>query len=215
MTILDIRELLAGKRGHWIPLRLPGAAVAGRNEGQFHPEVLDCCEGANLPLSQDHQVHRDGLHAPGGGWPAHHAPQLWRDQIPHQAIDDATAFLRGDLREVQTARRAELGADARLGDFLEGNALVVLDPGSLEDVPANAFAFAIRVGCDVDLQSFLLQLLQPCNGFFLAREDLVVRFVILAHADGEHLRILAVNGEVSDVAGCRLDLPGHVGTNRG
>jgi hypothetical protein len=176
----------------------------------------------SLPRASAHHAepHRDALHAarrqPAGDPP----PEQRRQLVAEQPIDDSPALLSPDEVVVDAARSAQGFVDRLVGDLVKD------DPShrdvglqQLDDMPADALAFAILIGREqqlvgsgqlpLELRQMLLLVprddverletavdvdTEPCPGLLLEpRRNLVgaLRQVAYVAVAGLHLEVLA------------------------
>ncbi len=135
------------------------AVVAGQGaELQLAQLGGDCpvllrVERLDLALALHHQPHRHALHAPSRQAALHLAPQQRAELIAHQPVEHTPRLLRLDAVHVDGPRLGEGGADGRLGDLLEDDALGArrVHFGRLAHVPGDGLALAVGVGGQEDL----------------------------------------------------------------
>ncbi len=115
--------------------------------------VLNGHEGVDFSLAVADQLQRHRLHASGGQTATHLIPQQRADLVADQAIEYAARALRVDHLRVDRAWMLERVLHRLFRDLVEREPmeLAFLPLQLLNEVPANRFAFAIRVGRDVDV----------------------------------------------------------------
>ena len=112
-------------------------------------EVLD------VLLPHDHHAGGHGLHATGGQALLDLRPQQRTDLVAHQPVQHAPGLLSVHAAHVQGTWGLQGLLDGLLGDLMKLNAagLVGVDAQNMAQVPGDRFAFAVRVGSEVDLGS--------------------------------------------------------------
>src|ERR1035438_2948226 len=114
--------------------------------------VLDECADLALALHNHAQRHR--LHAARGEAPPHLIPEQRRNLVAHQPVEHAAHLLRVHQVLVHLPGVLEGQIDSLLGDLVEhhaenlGDALFVLQ--FFLEVVADGFAFAVRIGREID-----------------------------------------------------------------
>ena len=115
-------------------------------------------ERFDLALALDDQPHRHALHPAGAQALGDLAPQQRRNLVADDAVEDAPGLLGVDPVDVDRHRVLERLLDLGLGDGVEDDAvgLGVGDAQGLFEMPGDGLAFAVQVGCQVDLGSLSL-----------------------------------------------------------
>ena len=117
--------------------------------------ILLRLERPNLALAFHHQPHRDGLHPPGAQSARDPLVQQRRNLVAHDAVEDSPRLLGIDQLHVHLAGVVERRPHGVLGNFIELHAeklrAVLLALQNLLQMPGDRFAFAIRVGRQIDL----------------------------------------------------------------
>jgi len=144
--------------------------------------ILDGRESLDLALAFDDQPQSDGLHAPGGKAATNLVPQQRRNLVAHDAVEHAPGLLRIHQVLIDFARVLECLLHGPLGDLVEADAHDALGSalrrlGAVAElagkVPGDGFAFAIRVGRQVDCVGILGKLLQPGQNLFFSGDYLI------------------------------------------
>jgi hypothetical protein len=117
---------------------------------------------ARISRSRSTITARHGLHAAGGEAAAHFVPQQRRDLVAHQPVQHAARLLRVHQVDVDLAGFSK-PSDGLLGDLVEHHAVelraaVLFFRELFLQVPADGFAFAVRVGRQVDGSTFFRRL---------------------------------------------------------
>ena len=165
----------------------------------------------DLVLALADHAQRRALHASGGQAAAHLLPQQRREIEADQVIERAARLLRIHQVQRQVARLGDGALHLALGDLVEHHALdfLALEVAAffeqLAQVPGDGFAFAVRVGRQVEVLGFLERARDGVDVFFVALDRLVVHGEVLVGIDraffrhqvahvaigSEHLEILA------------------------
>ena len=165
--------------------------------------VLHGNECRDLPLAIGHQLECDRLHTSGAQTPPHLVPQNGADLVADQPIEHAAGALRVDHLLVDRAGMRERVLNRLFGDLVEGQTmnLALLALELVLDVPADRFAFAVRVGRDVDVSGIFGRVSQLLDDLLARRNRLVLfrKLVLDVHAQ------LAL-GQIADVSHRRDDL---------
>ena len=168
-------------------------------------------EDRDLVLALADHAQRRALHAAGRQPAPHLLPQQRREIEADQVVERAARLLRIDEVQRQVARLGHGALHFALGDFVEHHALdfLALEVAAflqqLAQVPGNRFAFAIRVGRQIQGLGFLERARDGVDVFFVALDRLVAHREVLVGIDraflgnqvahvaigGEHLEILA------------------------
>ena len=97
------------------------------------------------------------------------------------------------------------------GDFIEGDAFVIFKAQHLLDMPTDAFAFTVRIGCQIDVTGFFGRRFHCLHGASALLQNLVYRREVFAHTGGNHVGVLAFGREVADMAATGNHLPVFAG----
>ncbi len=140
--------------------------------------VLFRHERFDFPLALNDQTHRHRLYATGRKAARNFFPQQRRNHITHDAVHKATRLLGVDAVDIQFARRFKRLTNRIFGDFVEHDAAeaLVVAADDFPQVPGDGFPFAVKVGCEINVVSVLRQRFQFGDDFFLAGQDLIIRF---------------------------------------
>ena len=193
-------------------------AAAGLLEAGLEVPIAAAAEGAAGPFPLHQQPHRHRLHAAGGEAPGHLLPKQRRQGVPHQPIEDAARLLGVHQLHVEVAGGGEGAADRLLGDLVEHHPLHRHRGGEeLEQVPADALAFAVLVRGQEQAISALECVLELLDHLFLVLRHHVQRFEVLLGVDAEVGPLLSflgggdlagAVGQVAHMAHGRLDPEG-------
>ncbi len=85
---------------------------------------------------------------------------------------------------IDIARVLHRFLNSAFGDFVEDNALWVLETDSFFDVPGNSFSFTVGVGCEQDFIGFFCQLFYFLDNVLLSFGNFVVRNKAALDVDG-------------------------------
>ena len=123
------------------------------------------------------ELERDRLHASRAESAANLVPEDRADLVADEPIEHAARLLRIDHLHVDGARMLHRFLHRLLGDLVEHQAvdLFLLPAELFGEVPADGFAFAIGVGCDVDVGGVLRRALQLGNHLLARRQQFVHR----------------------------------------
>ena len=137
--------------------------------------VLVGLESLNLALALNDQAQRDGLHPARRLRAGKLAPQDRRERETEQIIERAAPQISVNQVLIEIARLAHSFGDGRLGYRVERHPLHVSRQRAaflehVEHVPADRFAFAVRVGCEDQARGVLGRI---SNGFHLLAIALV------------------------------------------
>ena len=156
-------------------------------------ELLD------LALALDDEAESDGLDASGGETAADLVPQQGRDLEADETVEDAAGLLGIDQVPVDFAGMGEGLLHGLLGDFVEGDAMDGLGFFScgcglrrrccqfFGEMGGDGFAFAVRIGRQIDGVGAAGQLLQLGDHLLLAGNDFVLGGEIIVDIDAETL----------------------------
>src|SRR5690606_15240207 len=157
---------------------LEGGAL-GCGERRLDAPVFLRPERLDLVLALADQAQRHRLHAPGRARALQLAPQHRRQGEPDQVIERPARLVGVDQAFVQVARMAHRLEHGALGDLVEHHALDVfaVDRAPIlerrEQVPGDRFAFAVRVGREVQAVGVLQRPGDLGDALLLIREQLV------------------------------------------
>ena len=173
-----------------------------RQLGRDRP-ILPRNEGADLALAVDDQPHGNRLHAAGREAAADLRPQQRRDLIADQPVENPAGLLGVHHRHIDRMRVLERLEDGVFGDLVQLDPLRVLELQELGQMPCDRFAFAIRVGRQVDFRGDLRGRLEVLDDVALPLNGEVARHESVQDVDAQRrLR------EVADVAHrCLHDVP--------
>ena len=125
---------------------------------------------------------------------AHLLPQQRRQIEADEVVERAARLLRVHQVERQVARLGHGALHFALGDFVEHDALdfLALEIAALFEqlaqVPGNGFAFAIRVGRQIEVLGFLERARDGVDVFFVALDGAVAHREVLVGIDRAFLR---------------------------
>ena len=158
--------------------------------------MVQYSSGTKARISFDDQLGGHGLHASGGQSAADGLPQVGRQFIADDTVEDAARLLGVDEVHVQCARLLDGGLDHRLGDLVEGHALHLLGRDAERDsqMPRNGLSLAVRVRCEEDLSGGLGFLLDLLDQLALAADVDIVRLEMVVDIYPQLLGIEAVEG---------------------
>ena len=110
-------------------------------------------ERSDLALAIDDDLERDRLHPAGAQAAADLVPEDRADLVADQPVEHAPRLLRVDHLHVDLGRLFERREHTLLGDLVEhqpADLLAIPRAQFLGEMPADRFAFAVRVGRDED-----------------------------------------------------------------
>jgi hypothetical protein len=136
---------------------------------RFDGPVLLRGEGADVALPLDDEPERHGLYPACRQTGLDGVPENGAGLVAHQPIENSTGLLGIDLSIVDLARLAQRRLDGVPGYLVEQNAVGGCRRVELTgDMPGYRFAFAVRVGGQVDGGCALGGLLQLGQGLRFA-----------------------------------------------
>ncbi len=158
-------------------------AVLGAVE-RFHGPIFFRYKGTDFLFPFADEAGRHGLHAAGREPTVHLAPQPGGELVAHQAVQHAASLLRVYAIEVDGFGVGDGVSNGRRGDFVEGDAHIVLriHIQELRQMPGNRFSFAVRVRCQKDVGALVRCLLQifdhvrPFRGIHVLRRESILYF---------------------------------------
>ena len=145
--------------------------------------ILDRHERFDLTFSLDDQPERHRLNASRRQASAHLLPEDRADAVADQTIEHASRLLGVHQIHVDVARMRERFFDGGFGDLVKDDALRArrFDLCRLEQMPRNRFAFAVGIGCEINLFGFLRQLLEFFDDFFFLVRHAILRREAVVH----------------------------------
>ena len=162
--------------------------------------VLGCSERFDLALTLYDQTHRDRLNAPGRESASHLVPQQRADLIADYSVKQPARLLGVHEVLVDIDGMLERFLNRGLGDFVEhhtsdGFSALAAALKLFLDVPADRFAFAVRVSRHIDHVGVFRGRLQLPDHLFFAGDHLVCGLEVVVEIDAD-----ALLGKVLDVA---------------
>ena len=175
--------------------------VVGRVELCHDAEIGCRAEGDDLALALDDQPYGDALHAAGRKRRPHFLPQHGRKLETDQAVEDTACLLCVDQIHVDRAGVLDGFEDRPLGDFVEDDALGLVDgePQHFGQVPCDGFSFAVFIGRQ-PYGLALGQLGQFVHHFLLVARDFIDGLELVVDIDAQ-----VFFRQVADVSETRLD----------
>ena len=152
----------------------------GRNQ-----PILFRHEGVDLVFAVDDEAEGDGLDPSGrlcaGDFVAYERAQPESDE----AVKNSTGLLCFDELLIDAARIVEGVLDGVAGDFVEHDParFVWRDVEDLAEMPRNGFAFAVRVGCEVDAFGAFGGRFELVHDLAPVGDDAVLRLEIVFYID--------------------------------
>ncbi len=128
----------------------------------------------DLVLALADHAQRRALHAAGGQAAPHLLPQQRREIEADEVVERAARLLRVHEVERQVARLGDGALHFALGDLVEHHAFdfLALEVAALFEqlaqVPGDGFAFAVRVGREIEVLGFLQRARDGVDVFFVA-----------------------------------------------
>ena len=170
-------------------------------ETGLHPPVARLLEADPGALALDQQAHGHALHASGAQPREHLLPEQGAHFVAEEPVDDAAGLLGLDQVVVDRARAFQRLVDCVAGDLVEDEPLERhFRPQQRQEVPADGFAFAILVRCEVNVLRLLDRRLHLADEFLLVLRNDVERLEVRVHVDARaRPRLLLVLGR--DVRG--------------
>ena len=197
--------------------------LLGRAEEGVDGPVLARLEDLDLGLALADQAQRNRLNATGGAAARQLAPQDRREGEAHEVVERPARHVGVDQRLVEFARVGDGVQHRLLGDGIEGDALHVdaverlLAPEDLLHVPGDGFAFAIRVGGQIELAALGHRPGDGIEALLGLGVDLPVHGEILGRTDravlGRQIADMTVRGQ-HGVPGAEI-LPNSLSLGRG
>ena len=152
-------------------------------------------EGHALALAHHEQAHGDALDAPGGQARCHLLPEQRRDDVAHQAIEDAPRLLRRDQLLIEVARVLQRALNRLFGDLVEHHAIGRhLRLQELLKVPADRLALAILIRREVDDRRALEGLLELGDHLLLVVRHDIDRREAVVDVHRQPSPVLALDG---------------------
>ncbi len=144
-------------------------------------------ESRDLLLAIADQLQRHGLDAARAQTAADFVPEQGADLVADEAIEHAARLLRIDHLHVDLARMVHRFLHRLLGDLVEHEAvdLLLLRAELFGEMPADGFAFAVRVGGDVNVGGVLCRALQLGDHFLAGGDRFVHRREAFVDVDTE------------------------------
>src|SRR4029078_4323362 len=180
----------------------------GPGEMGVNGPVFNLLERLDFALTFDDEPQRPSRDAAGRQAAPYLVPKQRGNLVAHQAVEHAPSLLRVHPVLVDVARMLESLLYGALGDLFEGHAtdavglvaillllfLLLSVAQFFGQVPGDGFAFAVRVGRQIDVVRGQGQLLQLGENLLLAGDDYVFRLEFVVDIDAQ--RAL---GQVFDV----------------
>jgi len=172
-------------------------ALVACAEGGVHVPVFVGLEALDLLFAVIDQPHSHALHAACGQAPAHLAPEERAELVAHQTIQHPAGLLGVEQILVNGAGVGHALLHALFGDLVKGDAvgLVGVQPQNVCQMPADSFAFAVRVGRQQHAVCVFGLALELLDELFLAFDADVLRSIAVLHIDAQLRR-----GQVADMA---------------
>ena len=166
-------------------------------EGGVHVPVFVGLEALDLLFAVIDQPHSHALHAACGQAPAHLAPEERAELVAHQTVQHPAGLLGVEQILVNGAGVGHALLHALFGDLVKGDAvgLVGVQPQNVCQMPADSFAFAVRVGRQQHAVCVFGLALELLDELFLAFDADVLRSIAVLHIDAQLRR-----GQVADMA---------------
>ena len=173
----------------------------GSGELRHDTKVGGRAEGDDLALALDDQPHGDRLHAAGREGRADLLPQHGRELEADQPVQDAARLLGIDEVHVDRAGLLDGLEDGAFGDFVEDDALRLVDRETQHfgQVPCDGLSFAVFIGGEPDGLR-LRQFREFVDDLLLVARDFVYGGESLGYVDSEILF-----RKVADVSEARFD----------
>ena len=146
-------------------------------------------EGDDFAFAFDQQPDGYALYAAGRERRPHLLPQHGREFEAHQTVQYAARLLRVDEVHVDRAGILDGFEDRPFGDFVENDALRLIDREAQHfgQVPCDSLAFAVFIGCEPHGFRVAGQLRQFVHDFLLVARNLVDGFESVVDMDAEIL----------------------------
>ena len=175
--------------------------VSGGVELGYDAEIGRRAEGDDLTLALHDQAHGDRLHATCRQRRTDLLPQHRRQFETDQPVEDAARLLGVDQVHVDRARLLDGLQDRPLGDFVEDDALGLVDGETQHfgQVPCDGFSFAVFIGRQ-PYGLALGQLGQFVHHFLLVARDFIDGPELVVDIDAQ-----VFFRQVADVSETRLD----------
>ncbi len=140
-----------------------------------HDEIGLWNECANFLLAFGENMERGGLHATSREAIPNFLPDESREIIADETIEDTPRFLCFAEIGIEFTWMGDRFDDSFLGDFIEKDALRILDSAAFGDMPRDSLSFAVGVGCEENSIGFFGERFDfPDDGIF-AGGDLIMR----------------------------------------
>ncbi len=177
---------------------IEGGSLGGVETGVEGPVFL-FLELLDLALALDDEAESYGLDASGGETTADFVPQQGRDLEADEAVEDAAGLLGIDQVPIDLAGMGEGLLHGLLGDFVEGDAMdglrlffmaaatVGVAAEFFGEMGGNGFAFAVRIGRQIDGVGGAGKLFEVGDYLLLAGDDFVLGGEIIVNIDAETL----------------------------
>ena len=149
------------------------------------------------------EAHGHALHAACGQAPAHLAPQEGAELVTHQTVQHTAGLLGVEQIFVDGAGVGHALLHALFGDLVKGDAVggVGVQPQDVGQMPADGFAFAVRVGRQQNAVGVLGLAFEFLDELFLAFDaDVLGRIAVL------HINAQLGSRQVPDMAHAGGDL---------
>ena len=166
-------------------------------EGGVHVPVFVGLEALDLLFAVIDQPHSHALHATCGQAPAHLAPEERAELVAYQTVQHPAGLLGIEQILVNGAGVGHALLHALFGDLVKGDAvgLVGVQPQNVCQMPADGFAFTVRVGRQQHAVCVFGLALELLDELFLAFDADVLRSIAVLHIDAQLRR-----GQVADMA---------------
>ena len=180
-----------------------GKALVPGTQRHVHVPVFVRLEALDLLFAVVDEAHGHALHAACGQAPAHLAPQEGAELVAHQTVQHTAGLLGVEQIFVDGAGVGHALLHALFGDFVKGDAVggVGVQPQDVGQMPADGFAFAVRVGRQQNAVGVLGLTFEFLDELFLAFDaDVLGRIAVL------HINAQLGSRQVPDMAHAGGDL---------
>ena len=172
-------------------------------QGGVHVPVFIGLKVFDLLFPVVDQPHRHALHTACGQTAAHLAPQKRTELIAYQTVQHAARLLGVEQIFINGTGMGHTLLHAFFGDLVKGDAvgLVGVQPQNVCQMPADGFAFAVRVGRQQHAVGVFGLALQLLDELFFALDADVLRGIAMLHINAQ-LRC----GQIADMTHAGGDL---------
>ena len=149
--------------------------------------VFHRLERFNLAVTVSNNLRRYRLHAACTQALADFTPQQRAELIAYDAVENTACLLCVDHIHINGTRMLDSVLDSSAGNLMKFNTALVLrrNAQNMTKMPADCFALAVRVSCQINFIRFFSQGLELLNQLALAADVDILGFKVVLYVDTE------------------------------